>query len=544
MQVTITAREGIDTEHAVVHVAHLRSDAEAYCREYENTTSKACIDEEMKQTFPAQIEADCTTGDFINLGKQHRRFGGRNPNGNPTYLIIDKEAGEPLDSGSASGYDVDLGQISALCPALVNTSQTAGNGQQNGDSVSTIANVVTLLDSGKMPSWADEQFFVVAKPYATRELLTAIHDGGEIARKTGQNIWDADIFTGAKGVVRAKLFKATVSGNDGRRATVIAEIGTTDTDTEPKAGAKLQYDMRREDGAWKIDDMRFMEDWAKDLTPLKETFEGAGQMAGIEPATGDAQQTDPKGLQSAELRSMMFQAVSLAVFRPHVHPVTDSALSRIPPEQLRTVSDMLLSTSMSFPLDGESGEYTLLYNWFADLLILVKYKNGLPIGVGLASADQLAKDFYRPSADKTAIETMLAARPALLHALQRDLPHMAQDDIDTVFNHFLVTEGAGQHTRESILGMAVLLKYALAHQCWPDVKKYLSADKASIAQTLHTAPEDLGELYSAGAMPLADGVAFAFSDAATNKRVGYLFVSPPAGNVHACQPHGVVTAVF
>lgn len=278
-------------------------------------------------------------------------------------------------------------------------------------------------------------------------------------------------------------------------------------------------------------------------TDASSTVDDARQ-AGIEPAGGVDQRTGPKGPQPDELRSMMFQAVSLAVFQPQVQHASENALSRIPLEQLRTISDMLLSTSMSFALESQSGEYALLYNWFADLLILVEYTNGVPTGVGLASADQLARDFYRPSGDKTAIETMLAARPTLLHALQRDLPHMAKGDIELVFNHFLVDADAGQRTRESILGMAALLKYALADQCWPVAKKFLAENKVSIAQTLHAEPEDLGELYAAGAIPLADGLAFAFSDAATNKRVGYLFVAPPVGKARTCQPHGVVTAVF
>ncbi|CCV16403.1 hypothetical protein [Mesorhizobium sp. STM 4661] len=83
MQVTVKRRENVDPEHAVIHVAHLRSDAEAYCRDYEHTSSRACIDREMGQSFPAQIEANCKTGSFTTLsGKKQdglRRAGRRSP---------------------------------------------------------------------------------------------------------------------------------------------------------------------------------------------------------------------------------------------------------------------------------------------------------------------------------------------------------------------------------------------------------------------------------------------------------------------------------
>lgn len=125
MQVTITGREGIDTQHAVIHIGHFRSDAEAYCRQYEKTSAKECIDHEMMQSFPAQIMADCTTGDFTNLSGKQRHFAGPNPSGSLPYIIMDSEAGLALDGSSAGGFDIDLAQFRALCPSLVDTHQTA-----------------------------------------------------------------------------------------------------------------------------------------------------------------------------------------------------------------------------------------------------------------------------------------------------------------------------------------------------------------------------------------------------------------------------------
>lgn len=179
------------------------------------------------------------------------------------------------------------------------------------DPAETISDVIILLDRGNIPSWSDKLFYVAAKPYMTSELLTAIREGGEQAQKAQENIWDADIFTGSQGLVHAKLFKTTVTNNDGNKATVVAEIGTTDEDTTPTSSSKYRYEMQFEEGSWKIDDIKSMEEWAKDFKSLKETFAESQQAA----SSSKAPEAIPTDTQNPALLEALIKNNSDEVFR-------------------------------------------------------------------------------------------------------------------------------------------------------------------------------------------------------------------------------------
>jgi len=141
------------------------------------------------------------------------------------------------------------------------------------DPRSVVQTVIELTDHHGLPSWSEPAFFVKARPYVTSELFAILAKGGKIAAKKQLNIWDGDIFTGAQMVEHARLFGATVMTSAGDAATVDASIGTTDDPkTEPKEGGHSLFQVKREGGVWKIDDIKSLEDYAKTLPSLKTTF--------------------------------------------------------------------------------------------------------------------------------------------------------------------------------------------------------------------------------------------------------------------------------
>jgi hypothetical protein len=118
MEVTLIAVSGIGTTRAVIRVKHTRENARAFCTEYANDKSEACVDRTLRETrLNDQLEGNCETGWFTSLYGERLRFIGEAKHRgeiDPKYIILSD--GKPLDGSSASGYSYDLEQFEALCP--------------------------------------------------------------------------------------------------------------------------------------------------------------------------------------------------------------------------------------------------------------------------------------------------------------------------------------------------------------------------------------------------------------------------------------------
>lgn len=122
-EVTVTAKRGIDTDHAEIETAHTPANATAFCRDYVMKVTKKCVREEMAviPTFNT-IQANCETGITSAFGNKFR-FLGLMPPPNPDdlmshkYRIIDLATGEDEDGSEASGYPTALTIFRALCPS-------------------------------------------------------------------------------------------------------------------------------------------------------------------------------------------------------------------------------------------------------------------------------------------------------------------------------------------------------------------------------------------------------------------------------------------
>jgi hypothetical protein len=123
MHLTTVAKQGIGSANATIMVKHTPQDAKAYCVEYEQDNSMACV----KRTLAGVKVADRVAGNcirktstdmygesFVFLGRPNRP-----QEIMAKYAIRDLRTGNVLDGSSASGYDVELTIFNQLCPGIV-----------------------------------------------------------------------------------------------------------------------------------------------------------------------------------------------------------------------------------------------------------------------------------------------------------------------------------------------------------------------------------------------------------------------------------------
>lgn len=125
MEVTVVEKSNIGSADAKIVTRLTKANATAYCREYVQKVTRKCVADALKTELRPEISANCETGAFTTLYGQGYRFLGRNPKYEPSgtateYLLVEAGGEEPLDGSSASGYDVALGQLKALCPNRAN----------------------------------------------------------------------------------------------------------------------------------------------------------------------------------------------------------------------------------------------------------------------------------------------------------------------------------------------------------------------------------------------------------------------------------------
>ena len=141
------------------------------------------------------------------------------------------------------------------------------------DPRSVIETVISLSDRRALPGWDEPSFQNRLRPYLSDDFLRVVAKGARTAIKNHINLYDGDFFTGSQEMAHAKLFDADVVEQEGDTATVEATVGTSgDPAVDPKQGGKVRYELKRVGGVWKIDDFRFLEDWAKSLPSLKTMF--------------------------------------------------------------------------------------------------------------------------------------------------------------------------------------------------------------------------------------------------------------------------------
>jgi hypothetical protein len=122
MDVTVQGMTGIDSNLAEIKIVHTPHNAAAFCTEYLNDNSSACVEKTLREVkVEDRVMASCAAGEFTDPSGTRYRFEGRNldkdQNEYGEYRIVEMKSGEPLMFNSASGYDVAFAAFVALCPA-------------------------------------------------------------------------------------------------------------------------------------------------------------------------------------------------------------------------------------------------------------------------------------------------------------------------------------------------------------------------------------------------------------------------------------------
>ena len=121
MEVTVVEVEGLNSSHAVIRTKHTRENAIAFCRDYVQNVTEACIRETLTIPLNDAVVGNCVSGEFVDFHGGHYRFLGPNRQAGQfqmaKFAIMNLATREIADGSSASGYPVNLALFGALCPA-------------------------------------------------------------------------------------------------------------------------------------------------------------------------------------------------------------------------------------------------------------------------------------------------------------------------------------------------------------------------------------------------------------------------------------------
>lgn len=144
--------------------------------------------------------------------------------------------------------------------AMMERSGAAGAGDEGAPPVSEanpIEAVRTVIGHVEtLPCWCDARFRSSAARYATSDLISAVEHGMQVAKSKGIDLWDGDLFTAQQNVRRARLMSAKVLRSSGDEAVVSARLSIDYADGSIYPPVDRTYVLKREGGAWKVDDFR------------------------------------------------------------------------------------------------------------------------------------------------------------------------------------------------------------------------------------------------------------------------------------------------
>ena len=131
-------------------------------------------------------------------------------------------------------------------------------------------------DQHALPRWSEPGFQAKLRPYLSDDLLSAVSKGAKIATKKGNDLYNGEFFTSSQDLAHAKLFTAEMSKLAGDTASVEVSVGSSsDPNVEPDVGGKVRFQLKRGGGAWRIDDFKNLEDYAKAEPSIKTLFNDA-----------------------------------------------------------------------------------------------------------------------------------------------------------------------------------------------------------------------------------------------------------------------------
>ncbi|WP_313556430.1 hypothetical protein [Agrobacterium cavarae] len=121
MHLTTVSKSGIGTANAVIIVKHTPKDAKAFCVEYSQDYSMACVKRTMAEVKVGdRVTADCKKRTWSDVHGQSFKFEGkpRSSDVMADYAVRELATGQILDGSMASGYPIALSVFQVLCPGI------------------------------------------------------------------------------------------------------------------------------------------------------------------------------------------------------------------------------------------------------------------------------------------------------------------------------------------------------------------------------------------------------------------------------------------
>ena len=122
MHLTTVSKEGIGSANATIILKHTPQDAKAFCMQYANDNSMACVKRTLADVKAGdRVTGNCLTKTWTDMYGRNYAFLGRAKKANNSmadYALKDLKTGEILDGSSASGYSVQIIIFQQLCPGL------------------------------------------------------------------------------------------------------------------------------------------------------------------------------------------------------------------------------------------------------------------------------------------------------------------------------------------------------------------------------------------------------------------------------------------
>lgn len=121
MHLTTVSKSGIGTSNAVIVVKHTPKDAKAFCVEYSQDYSMACVKRTMAEVKVGdRVTADCKKRTWTDVHGQSYKFEGKSKSTEimAEYAVRELATGQILDGSMASGFPIALSIFQQLCPGI------------------------------------------------------------------------------------------------------------------------------------------------------------------------------------------------------------------------------------------------------------------------------------------------------------------------------------------------------------------------------------------------------------------------------------------
>ncbi|MGC0055773.1 hypothetical protein ACNSPG_22495 (plasmid) [Brucella pituitosa] len=122
METTVIKKVGLGTANAKIFTKHTKKNAKAFCVEYEQDNSMACVNQTMNDVqIKEVITANCLDKTWTDFGISSYKIIAKNNSSEfmADYIVLNLQSSEILDGSMASGYPTAINLFMTMCPGVI-----------------------------------------------------------------------------------------------------------------------------------------------------------------------------------------------------------------------------------------------------------------------------------------------------------------------------------------------------------------------------------------------------------------------------------------